>query len=1072
MEENGCNDRDADPSLDGALKAAFEDEESGQSVLARIERKSGVRSRVLLHDAPDDPSPMLRVHSLEPEGAEDDSRFQIVGEIARGGVGVVYKGRDRDLGRDVALKVLRKDHAQSREIFQRFIEEAQIGGQLQHPGIVPVYTLGLQPDGRPHFAMKLVKGRTLAALLKERKTPAQDRRRFLQVFERLCQTMAYAHARGVIHRDLKPSNILLGSFGEVLVVDWGFGKVLGRPEPQRPEGERTVIATVRSGQEGSESLTGSVMGTPAYMPPEQALGHVEELDEQSDVFSLGAILCQILTGQPPYTGAAKDLLVKASQAKLDDAYGRLDRCGADPDLLTLAKRCLAPMRADRPEHAGEVAQVMAGHLAEAERRAHEAELEAVEERGQLERANSHARWERRAKKKTRTLAAALLVAIVCGGGAYFVSDAQSRTRAEAARPQVDQAMEEATHLGGQGKWTEALAVARKASALAEDVDDDARERAQELVVRTAHGLEEAEAAARQAQKDADFLAWLEEIRLESVELLQGGADPRRIDEDYAAAFGNYGIDVEALEPDEAAGRILACGEAFAIEVATVLDDWARLRRMDRRLRGSDWQRLDAIAQRVDSDPWQTRLREAAAAGDVEGLRELARDTENRTLSVRSVVRLALELSHHRARDEAVALLRRTHRAHPDDLWVNRYLARCLVRLKPPRWEEAFRHLHAAIALRPRSASLRWGLGSYHHQRREIDEAFAAYRDSIRLQPTYWAHINLGHLLRHRRLVDEAIESYREAIRLQPDGAVAHQSLGLALFEKGRYDEAIDAYRASIRFKPGYAYAHNSLAVALEKKGVIDEAIAAYREAIRVKPNYGEAHANLATTYYEQGRFREALDSMREARECGGQREIIRDRRSAQKGGFERYTTKWVRKLERLVRLDEKLPEVLAGESVPADARERLGYAEVCFCRKLYAAAASFWLGAFVEEPSATEDLFRCHRYNAACAAALASCGEGEDAGDLDHEARARWRTQALTWLRAALALRREQARGRDFPGAWSATRALEHWRRDDGLVGVRDEIDDLPHEEQKQWRDLWREVDEFLAKLKGGNDAR
>jgi tetratricopeptide (TPR) repeat protein len=808
------------------------------------------------------------------------------------------------------------------------------------------------------------------------------------------------------------------------------------------------------------------------MPPEQALGHVEELDEQSDVFSLGAILCQILTGKPPYTGAAKDLLVKASQARLDDAYARLDECGADPDLLGLAKRCLAPMRADRPEHAGEVAQAIAGHLAEAERRAHEAELEAVRERGQLERERSHAQWERRAKKKTRALAAAVLAAIIFGGGAWFASDAQGRARAEAARPQVDEAMEEATLLGGQGQWTEALAVARKARALAADVDTDTRQRAEELVTETARSLEEAEAAAKQAQKDADLLARLEEIRLETVELLQGGADSREIDRNYAAAFSDYGIDVEATAPDDAARRILARGESFAIEVATVLDDWARLRRYETGLRGSDWQRLDGVAQRVDPDPWQNRLREASASENVEKLRELARDAENRTLPVRSVVRLALELSRLRARDEAVALLRRTHRVHPDDLWVNRYLARCLARLKPRRLNEAFRHIHAAVALRPQSASLRWGLGSHHYQRREMKQAEAAFRDSIRIKPTYWAHHNLGDVLQHTGRVDEAIESYRAAILLNPRHASAHHSLGITLDRMGLYDEAIAAYREAIRLKPTFAFAHNSLGLALVEKGLIDEAIAAYQEAIRVSPEYGSAHANLATAFWRQGRFREALDSMRKALECGASRGGILDGRLAQEGEFERYTAYWVRKLERLVKLDEKLPEVLAGEIVPADAQERLGYAEVCFRKKLYAAAASFWRGAFVEEPSAVEDLILCHRYNAACAAVLASCGEGEDAGNLDHEARSRWRRQALVWLRAALALRREQAGGRDFPGAWSATRALEYWLHDEGLVAVRDEIDKLPQEEQKQWRDLWRDVKEVLAELKGETDAR
>ena len=143
-------------------------------------------------------------------------------------MGAVLKGRDPDLGRDLAVKVLLESHRDKPELIRRFVEEAQIGGQLQHPGIVPIYELGTFADRRPYFAMKLVKGRTLSSLLAERSDRVHDLPRFLSIFESVCQTMAYAHARGVIHRDLKPSNVMVGSFGEVQVMDWGLAKVLPR----------------------------------------------------------------------------------------------------------------------------------------------------------------------------------------------------------------------------------------------------------------------------------------------------------------------------------------------------------------------------------------------------------------------------------------------------------------------------------------------------------------------------------------------------------------------------------------------------------------------------------------------------------------------------------------------------------------------------------------------------------------------------------------------------------------------------------------------------------------------------
>src|SRR5262249_38792815 len=143
----------------------------------------------------------------------------------RGGMGAVLRGRDVDLGRDLAVKVLLEKHADRPEVARRFLGEAQVGAQLQHPGVVPVYDVGRFGD-RPFFTMKLVKGQTLAQLLAERADPTQDRPRFLAISLQVAQTLAYAHAKGVIHRDLKPANIMVGAFGEVQVMDWGLAKIL------------------------------------------------------------------------------------------------------------------------------------------------------------------------------------------------------------------------------------------------------------------------------------------------------------------------------------------------------------------------------------------------------------------------------------------------------------------------------------------------------------------------------------------------------------------------------------------------------------------------------------------------------------------------------------------------------------------------------------------------------------------------------------------------------------------------------------------------------------------------------
>ncbi|HTU17289.1 MAG TPA: serine/threonine-protein kinase, partial [Gemmataceae bacterium] len=152
--------------------------------------------------------------------------YAILGEIGRGGMGVVLEADDPQLSRHLAVKVLQEQYQHDPTLVRRFLDEARICGQLQHPGIVPIHEIGRLPDQRPFFTMKLIQGQTLAALLQARGNPADDLPRFLTMFEQICQTMAYAHAHGIIHRDLKPSNIMAGSFGEVQVMDWGLAKVL------------------------------------------------------------------------------------------------------------------------------------------------------------------------------------------------------------------------------------------------------------------------------------------------------------------------------------------------------------------------------------------------------------------------------------------------------------------------------------------------------------------------------------------------------------------------------------------------------------------------------------------------------------------------------------------------------------------------------------------------------------------------------------------------------------------------------------------------------------------------------
>ena len=398
--------------------------------------------------------------------------------------------------------------------------------------------------------------------------------------------MAYAHSRGVLHRDLKPANVMVGAFGEVQVVDWGLAKVVahgGKADERRARDAReiqTILETVRSSEgsgSGSDSMVGSVMGTPEYMSPEQAQGQVDRLDERSDVFSLGAMLCEILTGYPPYyqEGSAGNTLTDAARGRTDAGLARLDACDADPELVELTKECLLAAPAARPSHAGVVAERFQEYLLSVEERARAAQIEVA--------------VQRRGRRLTVALAATILVASLGAGGGWLWVQQQEivRERAVAQRERevqsaVTAALNEASVAQGEKRWEDAVAAADRARAVAETggAGDDllGRVEAVRSEVERAGAAEGSRIA--QEQANARFLADLGEALMGDPSLTSDPTSREALlarDALCAQVFRDEGIDIDAMEPAAVAAALK--GRGMGIEIAPTLHGWLTLRRL-------------------------------------------------------------------------------------------------------------------------------------------------------------------------------------------------------------------------------------------------------------------------------------------------------------------------------------------------------------------------------------------------------------------------------------------------------------------------------------------------------------
>ena len=494
--------------------------------------------------------------------------------------------------------------------------------------------------------------------------------------------------------------------------------------------------------------------------------------------------------------------------------------------------------------------------------------------------------------------------------------------------------------------------------------------------------------------------------------------------DYAWAHNNFGKVLEAQGKPTAAAtayrRAIAAKPDYAdahYNLGSLLDD-----------QGKPAEAVAALAKAVELCP------------------EYAEAHNNLGIALRNQGKFA----------EAVVAIKKAVELKPDDAKAFSNLGitlRCLGKF--PEAEAAIRR---AIELQPDLAGAYYNLGTVLEDEKKSVEAIAAYRQAIARQPKYAeAYNNLGDILCMQGKPAEAVPALRKAIDLKSDFFEAYGNLAIALESQGKLAEAADAYRKAISINGSNAELHYRLGNLLRSQDKLAEAADAYRKAIACQADHAEAYCNLGQTLRREGRFADALAALKKGDALGSRRP-----------NWTYPSSEWVSAAELLVSLDGKLLRVLKGDAQPADAAERMGMAQMCHAYKgLNVTAVNFYAQSFAEQPRLADDVRGEHRYNAACAAALAASGRGADANKLDDAERGRLRRQALDWLTSDLACWAKLA---DAAAARPEVRqAIQQWQKDPDLAGLREAgaLAKLTPIERSAWQKLWADAAELLKRVEG-----
>jgi serine/threonine-protein kinase len=1080
----------------------------------------------------------LLIETVIPPHEPESPRYTLTRMHAEGGLGRVWLARDRDLNRGVALKEIRPHHASNGELWRRFLKEAQITGQLEHPNIVPVYELARRKeDDQPFYTMRFVRGQSLLGAIREfhrgragRAPDALALHSLLGAFLKVCDAIAYAHSRGVVHRDLKPENIVLGGYGEVVVLDWGLAKLVDAPE-ETSEQETELDERIAVSPEAQGDKTHGVVGTPCYMAPEQVAGKHDHINSRTDIYALGGILFEILTGRPPADGpTTADVLEQIRTGRIPRA--RQAEPTVPRPLEAICARAMAFDRAKRYARAADLAAEVRRWIADEPVTAYREPLAA--------RAR---RWMR--KHRTLVTSAAAVVSLGLIGSAGFAAVVAGKNRELARQTQRAQDREQmaidAVRRFGDViveepllKSNPALGALRKK--LMQEPVEFFRKLRDELTAGSGSGPKAVHKLAC-ANMDlghttAEIGSVLDAIQCYSVaiglldQLVCDSPSVTEFQSDLARGHHNIAILLgQTGDPDRALkshSKALLIRERLARENPDV----------------SGFQRdLAASHNGVGAIQVKTGCPDQALESIIRALairERLARENPG----------VAWSLSDLATSYANIGAIQSTT-GHPDEaLGSCRKALAILERLAPENpsiteFQSSMARIHDQIgSIQGSTDHLNQALESYE-KALAIRERLAGENPSITDFRSSLAacHLQIAVVQSKQAHLNRALESYGKALTVQEglardypsvtdfqrNLALSHYNLGKLQGETGHPDQALKSYVKAVlirerlarespsvtEFQCDVARSYYNIGWLEREAGHLDRALEAYGKALAIRKRLAREHPdmpdyaaelgatlnNIARFDLEAKRFEQARDRLREAiswqrraltsdpnrlesRLC--LRNHFTNLKSAAKAlGKDDEAQAAQRQIEaldasdpQLIALDKRLAAVIAGEP-PKDNPERLQLAGRAYEKKLFADSARLYAEVLDADPKLAEDRQNQHRYDAACAAALAAAEKASPrTGGADklltEPDRAKLRKLARAWLGAELTAWSKLVESANASQRKTIAGILTHWQEDSDLAGVRDEaaLAGLAEDERAAWKSLWADVDALLQKAR------